>query len=130
VANHLLQMPGDCLALTVGIGRQPNLIGITCQRLQLGNGLAAALASDVLRPVIRRCNAHLARWQVADVPVGGGDHPAATEVMLDFVDLVGGFDDEEFGHGTRFGIINNLFGVMLEAVYNSSKYLKKRKTAG
>jgi hypothetical protein len=38
--------------------------------------------------------------------------------VLDFVGLVGGFDDEEFGHGTRFGIIKNLFGVMLRLVFN------------
>ena len=110
MANHLLQMPGDCLALTVGVGRQPNLIGITCQCLEIGNGLAAALARHILRPVIRRGNAHLARRQVADMPVRGSDHPATAKIVLDFVGLVGGFDDEKFGHGTRFGIIKNRFG--------------------
>ena len=98
MTNHLLQMPGDGLALTVRVGGEPDFVGITRQRLELGDGLAAALTGDVLRTVIRRGNAHLARRQVADVPIGSGDHPATTEIMLDFVGLVGGFDDEEAGH--------------------------------
>jgi hypothetical protein len=55
------------------------------------------------------------------VAIGSGHHPTAAEVVLNFRRFIRRFNDEEFGHGTRFGIIKNRFGGTLQLVFNGGR---------
>ena len=87
-------MPGDRLPFAIGVGCQPHLGGRLCQLAQPGDDRTATLSIDVLRPVVRTGNAYFILRQVTHMSGRGRDLPAVTEVKLDVLDLIRGFNDQ------------------------------------
>src|SRR5262249_9568113 len=107
--EHLGYVPGDGLALAVGVGRQVHGIDAVGLALQLGDDLLGPLAASALAfdedvgglPAALDVNAGqlLALLafdgQVADVAVAGPHLEVAAQVLLDGLGLGGGLDDDQ-----------------------------------
>ena len=89
-------VPGDRLALAVGVGREIDLAGALGGLLQLRERLGLALDGDVLglEPVLD-VHAELPRGQVADVADRGLHVVAGAEILADRLGLGGRLDDDE-----------------------------------
>ena len=95
--EHLLEVPGDRLALAVGVGRQVDDVGLGGLALQLGDRVLLARHDLVGRRVAvhRRRGPSLRFGQVADVPHARLDDVARAEELVDRLGLLGALDDHQ-----------------------------------
>ena len=95
----LEEVPGDRLALAVGVGGEDEL-AVGLQRLGDGADVLLALRRHLPlhREVLVGVDRAVLGRQVAHVPVGGEDGVAGAEVLVDGFRLGGRFDDDD-GHG-------------------------------
>jgi hypothetical protein len=108
--QHLEEMPGDRLALTVLVRREQELVGAGEQLLQLAHLLPLVRIDDVERLevvldvhaepgpgllLVLLRNVGGALWKVADVADAGFDHEVLAEVARDGLRLCGRLDDDE-----------------------------------
>ena len=107
--EHLVQVPGDRLALAVFVGREQELVGVLEERLQLGDLLLLVRVDDVERAevvldvdaeprplllLVLSRDVRGALRKVADVADGGLDDEVRTEVSRDGPGLRRGLDDD------------------------------------
>ena len=102
--QHFQDVPGNRLALAVGVGGQDQLVGALHRLgdvLDLGGG-AGIHIPDHGEIVVRLHRAVLGR-QVADMPEAGQHFIIAAQILVDGFDLAGGLDDQDvhLGHGTQ-----------------------------
>ena len=90
VAQALRHVPGDGLALPVGVGRDQHPLGRVGGFLDLGERLRLLLDRHVLgREAVVHIHAELALGEVADVPHGRFDRVATAQVLADRLRLGG-----------------------------------------
>mgnify|MGYP001580968120 CR=1 FL=1 len=95
-------MPGDGLALAVGVGGEDDLRGLLDQVGQFGDVGGCALEHDVGgsdSSVLKGDAEAPFGGEVAHVTEGGGHAEARAEELADLADLVGGLDDDQFHTG-------------------------------
>jgi hypothetical protein len=94
--EQLVDMPGDGLALTVGVGGQIERLAVL---ELLGDGLDVLLVAldDLIfhREAVVRIDRPLLGDEIAHMAIGGHDLEAGSEVLLDGLGLGGRFDDDE-----------------------------------
>ena len=98
LGQRLLQVPGDRLALAVGVGGEDQRV-VALQRVGDRLDMLAAIRRHLpfhREPVLGIDRAVLGR-QVADMAVGGENRVAGAEILVDGAGLGGGFDDDD-GH--------------------------------
>ena len=97
--QRLQEVPGDRLALAVGVGGQDQLL-VVLQRLGDGADVLGAVGGDLPlhRELVLGVDRAVLGRQVAHVAVGGEDGVAGAEVLVDGFRLGGRFDDDD-GHG-------------------------------
>ena len=102
--QHLVYMPGDRLALAVGVGGEEQAIGAAHRlndRLDVLFGLAVDLPRH--RKIrVREDRAVLGR-QIADMAIARDDLVVAAKVLVDGFRLRGRFDDDDFHEPIRSG---------------------------
>ena len=95
-ANLLRDMPGDRLALAVGVGCQQNLAGPLGRGLDVRNHFLLALDDHVLGlEVVLDVDAHAGFGQILDVPHRCLDQVARAQVLHDGRGLGGRLDDHQ-----------------------------------
>ena len=97
--QRLEQVPGDRLALAVGVGGEDQLL-VVLQRLGDGADVLGAVGGDLPlhREVVLGVDRAVLGRQVADVAVGGEHRVAGAEILVDGLRLGGRLDDDD-GHG-------------------------------
>ena len=103
VLEDLVDVPGDRLALAVGVGRQDDPLGVPDRHADVAEPLGR-LGVDFPAHgeiVVRVDRAVLGR-EVADVAIGGVDPVVLAQVLVDGLRLGGRFDDHDF-HAASFG---------------------------
>ena len=90
------QMPGDRLALTVRVGREVEMLGVSQRLRDLGDPLLAVGKQLVDDPevLVGQHRAVLLR-QIAHVPVAGQHAVAGAQVLVDVPGFGRGFDDDD-----------------------------------
>ena len=96
------QVPGDRLALAVGVGGEDEL-AVVLERL--GDGAEVLRGGGVDLPahgeVVVGIDRAVLRGQVADVAIGGEHRVAGAEILVDGLGLGGRFDDDDGHAGLR-----------------------------
>jgi hypothetical protein len=102
--QHLGEVPGDRLALAIGVGREDDLGLFLDRRAKLVDGLAAALHDLVVRlEAVVDLHAHLLLRQVADVAHRRFDVEPLAQKPLQRFGLGGRLDDDQsFRHSFLF----------------------------
>src|SRR5438093_230860 len=96
VAQGLRDVPGDRLALAVGVGGDEHALRLLRRLLDLGESLRLLLDGDVLRrEAVLDVHPQLALRQVAHVPHRGLHGVARAEVLADRLRLGRRLDDDE-----------------------------------
>jgi len=94
--NLFSDMPGDGLALAVGVGRQQDLLCPLGRGLDVRDDLLLALDNHVFGlEVVFNVDAHAGLGQILDVPHRCLDHVARAQVLLDRCGLGGRLDDHQ-----------------------------------
>ncbi len=97
-AKGLLQVPGDGLALAVGVGGEVDQGGLAGLLLEVGDGRFLAVGHDVSGPVmVEYVDSEVAPTlgQVADVAHAGLHHVAGAEELVDRFRLLGALHNDQ-----------------------------------
>ena len=94
--KRLAQMPGDGLALAVGVGGKPDLPGIRRNHAQFFDGLALGHGHDIGRlEVMLEVDPKAALGQVANMTDRRAHRKLGAQELPDGLGLGGGFDDDQ-----------------------------------
>ncbi len=99
LVQHGADMPGDRLALAVGVGGEIQGAG-TLQRLRdrLDLAVAALVGRPIHGEILLRPHAAVLRRQVADMAEAREHREAVAEIAVDGLGLGGQFDDDDVSH--------------------------------
>src|SRR5690606_17939720 len=104
VAELLRHVPRDRFTLTVGVGREDDLVDVVGIATEVLDDLSLPADRHVLRlEAVLDVHTELARWEVADVADRGADAVVAAQILADRLRLRGRLDDHEmlrFSHST------------------------------
>ena len=95
-AQHLEDVPGDRLALAVGVGGEDDAVGVLDRLDDVGEALARfGVDFPAHREILVRADGAVLGGQIADVAVGGQDLVVRAEIFVDGLRFGGRFDDDD-----------------------------------
>ena len=101
--EHFQDMPGDRLALAVGVGGQDQLVGALHGGGDvLDLGLGAGVDVPDHGEIVVRLHRAVLGGQVADMAEAGQDFVAGAQILIDGLGFGGGLDDEDVHPGFDF----------------------------
>jgi hypothetical protein len=102
--EHVGDVPGDCLAFAVGVGREQDAIGCGRRCFEFGDRLLRSRTlGDVFESQRFWIDAYVFLRQVADMAAAGAHGVTGAENTFEFLALAGRLDDKQGCHGCTPG---------------------------